>query len=64
MDLWKSENAGGLSMDNDIRKKLNEESEKGLNFKNFEKENKYNVEQVTLDSLEFSFGVNFIKVDT
>lgn len=51
-------------MDNDIRKKLNEESEKGLNFKNFEKENKYNVEQVTLDSLEFSFGVNFIKVDT
>ena len=62
LDLWKSENAGGLSIDANIRKNLNEKSEKGLNFKNFEKKNKYNVQQITLDSLEFSFGINFIKV--
>lgn len=63
LDLWRSENSGGLSIDTNIRKKLNEDSEKGLNFKNFEKENRYNVEQVTLDSLEFSFVINFVKVD-
>ena len=63
LDLWESQNIGGFSVDAQIRKNINNESLMGKTFSNKEKGAKYLVEQRTLDSFNFEFEINLIKVD-
>lgn len=63
LDFWRSQNVGGFSIDQNIRKTLEKEAIEGKTYLNAESNNKYKVEQRTLDSFEYNFAINLIKVD-
>ena len=63
LNFWKSQNVGGLSLDPNIRKMLKEDSLKSSNFSNEETGEEYLTKQLTLDSFNFDFKINLIKVD-
>lgn len=63
LDFWKSQNIGSFSIDENIRKKLYEDAALGKNFTNKESGSLFTVEQKTLDSFNFDFEINLIKVD-
>ena len=63
LDFWESKNVGGLSVDQAIRKNINEDALSGKTFQNTETGIVYSVEQKTLDCFQFNFNINLIKVD-
>ena len=63
LNFWESQNVGGLSVDAQIRKNIDNEALMGKTFSNKETANQYSVEQRTLDSFNLEFEINLIKVD-
>ena len=64
LNFWESQNVGGFSVDEQIRKNIDYEASIGKKiFSNKESENQYTVGQRTLDSFNFDFEINLIKVD-
>lgn len=63
LDFWKSKNIGGFSVDESIREQISREAKAGITFENSESEIVQNTVQHTLDSFEFAFRIDLIKVD-
>ena len=63
LDFWKSKNVGGFSIDKSIRENIRNEALEGKTFLNSENGDQNTVEQRTLDSFNFEFDINLIKVD-
>ena len=63
LDFWKSKNVGGFSIDKSIRENIKNEALEGKTFLNSENGDQNTVEQRTLDSFNFEFDINLIKVD-
>lgn len=63
LDLWKSQNIGGFSIDKEIRDRISVEASEGKTFPNKESESVFSVAQKTLDSLSIEFEINLLKVD-
>lgn len=58
-----SQNIGGFSIDKGIREKLTQDALNGSGLLNTETGHVYKVEQRTLDSFNFDFEIDLIKVD-
>ena len=63
LDFWKSNNVGAFSIDTTIRKNIRDMAVKGETSLNIENGDKNTIEQRTLDSFNFEFDINLIKVD-
>ncbi|MCO6185676.1 FkbM family methyltransferase [Rhizobium sp. L1K21] len=65
LDFSRSQNIGGFSIDETIRKNMREEAERGRNFFNYETEAQalIEVEQRTLDSFKIGENIAFMKID-
>ena len=63
LDFWKSQNVGFFSIDKNIRKNIQNDALEGKTSMNIESGNQYTLEQRTLDSFNYKFDINLIKVD-
>ena len=63
LDFWKSQNVGFFSIDKNIRKNIQNDALEGKTSMNIESGDQYTVEQRTLDSFNYKFDINLIKVD-